>query len=259
LELAGKCQLACIMCPFGDGAFDDSMQGMMSWGVAKDALEQARKMGALSVKCNFRGEPGLAKRTLSAAVKYAKELGYVEVSMNTNLTAFSKKRLANLADLGLDLMIVSVDGATAETYESIRINGDFKKLMENLRYLQTLPNRPKIRINFCEQDKNRHEVHDMEWRFATLCDELRINSIRSDNSGERKKCSQPWQRLVVMHDGQVGGCCSNWSNEAVVGRFPERSLQELWDGGPRSQLLHYAADPNSGGPCKGCLVGDSYK
>ena len=263
LELAGKCQLACVMCPFGDhedgtGSFDDSKQGMMSRDMAKEALEQARKMGAMSVKLNFRGEPGLAQR-LAAAVRHAKALGYVETMINTNLTAFSERRLKDVVDAGLDLMIVSVDGATKEAYESIRINGDFKKLLANLRYLNTLPNRPRIRINFTEQDRNRHEVNDMEWRFASLCDEIRINPVRSDSSGKRKKCPQPSQRLVIMWNGQVGGCCSNWNNEAVVGKFPEHSLQEIWDGAQRQQLLQTAADPNRGGPCKGCLVGDSYR
>ena len=163
-----------------------------------------------------------------------------------------------MVDAGLDLMIVSVDGATAETYESIRIKGDFVKLMDNLHYIHTLPYPPRIRINMTVQDKNRHEVEMMEGIFGHLCDEIRFNAIRSDNSGERKKCPQPSQRLVIMWDGQVGGCCSNWRNEAVIGQFPEQSLREIWDGTQRRGLLHYAADPNRGGPCKGCLVGDSY-
>jgi MoaA/NifB/PqqE/SkfB family radical SAM enzyme len=259
LELAGKCQLACVMCPFGEGTFDDSKQGMMPWSMAKAALEQAREeMGALSVKLNFRGEPGLAPK-LIAAVKYAKELGFVETIVNTNLTSFSKRRLKAVADAGLDLMIVSVDGATAETYESIRINGDFEKLMANLRYLNTLPNRPRIRINMTVQYKNRHEAGMMDEVLGDLCDEIRFNPIRSDNSGERKKCSQPFQRLTVMWDGQVGGCCSNWNNEAVVGKFPEQSLQEIWGGKERKDLLFSATTPGRWSPCRGCLVGDSYK
>lgn len=257
LELSGKCPLRCVMCPFGDGAFDETCQGMMPWSVAKAALDQARELGAMSLKPNFRGEPGLSPILINT-VKRAKELGYTEILMNTNLTTFSKRRLKALCDAGLDLMIVSVDGATKETYEAIRINGNFEKLMENFHYLNELPNTPRLRINFTVQAKNRHEVAAMEWKFRNLCDEIKFNSVRSDNSGERKKCGQPWQRLTVMWDGQVGGCCSNWSNEAVIGKFPERSLERIWQGMERQRLLHTAADPNRGGPCKGCLVGDSY-
>ena len=258
IELAGKCQLRCVMCPFGDhedgtGSFDH--QGMMPRDMAEKALREARSNGALSVKLNFRGEPGLSPYLIDM-VRLAKGLGYVEVMLNTNLTAFSQRRLRELCEAGLDKLIVSVDGATKETYEAIRINGDFDRLCANLADLQ---GRTHIRIQMTAQDKNRHEVALMQEKFGPLCDELTFNSVRSDNSGERKQCPQPWQRLVVMWDGQVGACCSNWENEAVIGRYPDQSLKQIWQSQKRKDLLHFARDPNRGGPCQGCLVGGGYK
>lgn len=258
LELAGRCQLACVMCPYGEGTFDDTKQGMMSPFLAEEALKQARAGGALSVKLNFRGEPGLSPYLIEMT-QMAKRLGFVETMINTNLTAFSHRRLRELADAGLDILIVSVDGATKKTYESIRINGDFHKLRDNLAYVRSLPNRPKVRIQMTVQDKNRHEAALMREVFGPYCDEMRFQPVRHDNLGKRKKCPQPSQRLVIMWDGQVGACCSNWNNEAIIGKFPKQSLQEIWDGQRRKQLLYYAANPNRGGPCKGCMVGASYK
>ncbi len=251
------------MCPFGNhgdgkGEFDESLQGMMSPVMAVKALSQAKDGGALSVKFNFRGEPGLSKM-LESLVYAAKNVGFVDVMINTNLTSFTPPRLTKLADAGLDQIIVSVDGATKETYESIRIKGNFERLVKNLEHIQTLRNKPKVKIQMTVQDKNRHEVEMMKEVFGHLCDEFSFNPVRSSNKGERKQCPQPWQRLVIMWDGQVGACCSNWRNEAVIGKFPEQSLKEIWDGEQRKQLLYFAKDPNRGGPCKGCLVGGSYK
>jgi radical SAM protein with 4Fe4S-binding SPASM domain len=246
------------MCPFGEGTFDDSKQGMMSRPMAREALNQARTMGALSVKLNFRGEPGLSPLLLDA-VRHAKTLGYVEVMINTNLTSFSKRRLKALCDAGLDLMIVSVDGVTKEIYEAIRVNGDFDKLLENFRYLNSLPNTPRIRINFTVQDRNRHEAIDMNWRFGSLCDEIQFNPIRSDNSGERQRCGQPFQRLIVAWNGQVFACCNSWENQYPVGQFPEQTLTEIWNGERLKTLQGYAKTPEQGPPCDTCLVGCSYK
>lgn len=258
VELAGKCQLACTMCPYGTGAFDESKQGMMPADMALDVLTQARHGGASSVKLNFRGEPGLA-HSLINMVQYAKALDFDEISINTNLTAFSYRRIHELCEAGVDLVIVSADGATKKTYEAIRKNGSFPKLLDNLKALYSHPKRPRVRVQMVVQEKNKDEVGLAKELFGPLCDELKFQRVRSDNSGERKRCPQPFQRLVVMWDGSVGACCSNWENEAIIGRVPDQSLKQIWKSKPAEMLRAMARDPGSAEPCKSCTVGGSYK
>ena len=263
IELAAKCQLACTMCPYGTGSFNEDLQGMMSPEMARVALKQARDGGALSCKLNFRGEPGLAPR-LDEMVRLAKRLGFIEVAINTNMTAFSLRRLHQLATSGLDLMIVSVDGATKATYESIRINGEWEKLMRNLEFLRAMPCRPRVRIQMVEQKSNAHEKGDMQRVFGRLCDELVFQQVMDRGAGEgrsgaRKRCPQPWQRLIVAWDGTVFGCCSNWNNEYPLGNIKTETLQEIWRGERMQELRKLAAKPASGFPCKDCTVGSSYK
>lgn len=258
IELSGKCQLACTMCPYGEGTFDAGKQGMMSEDMACEALDQAWYGGASSIKLNFRGEPGLSP-LLIPMVKEANAYGFTEVAINTNLTAFSPRRLRELCDAGLDLLIVSVDGATAETYEAVRVNGDFEKLCGNLLIMRAFPRRPRLRVQMTVQDRNRHEVPLMRRKFGRIADELTFNPERHDNSGERKLCPQPSQRLVVMWDGAVGACCHNWDKEAVIGRFPQQSLQEIWDSPEARELRRKAAKPEMGEPCRSCKVGSSYR
>ena len=263
IELAAKCQLACTMCPYGTGAFNEDLQGMMEPEMARMALHQARQGGALSCKLNFRGEPGLAPR-LDEMVRVAKQMGFVEIAINTNLTAFSLRRLHQLAAVGLDLMIVSVDGATKDTYEAIRVNGDFAKLMSNLEFIRAMPKRPKVRLQMVVQDNNRHEKDEMERVFGHLCDELVFQEVRDRGAGEgtdgqRKRCPQPWQRLIVAWDGTVFGCCGNWANEFPLGNIKHESLQEIWHGDRMRELRDMAAKPEQGFPCRDCTVGASYK
>ena len=258
IELAGRCQLACTMCPYGTGEFDDSLQGMMPRKMAILAIHQASEGGSSSIKLNYRGEPGLYP-DLPFMIKFAKEKGFVEVAINTNLTAFSCRRLKEVANAGLDLLIVSVDGATRETYEKIRINGDFEKLRSNLSFIRALGKRPRIRVQMVVQEENRHEVSQMRKVFGPLCDELVFQNIRSSNKGERKRCPQPWQRLIVAWDGTVFACCSNWQNEWPLGNIKETSLKDIWKGRRLRELRMRAAHPESGFPCVTCKVGASYK
>lgn len=261
IELSGKCQLACTMCPYGTGDFDTNMQGMMPREMALEAIDQAVEGGAMLIKFNFRGEPGLSP-ILIDMVKHAKDRGIIETMINTNLTAFSKRRLVQLCEAGLDLMIVSIDGATKETYEKIRVKGNFEKLMENLFLINAL-SFPKIRLQFVEQEANKHETETFKELFYPFADEIVIQKIRNRGSGEgslgeRTRCHQPWQRLVVAWDGNVFACCGNWNNEYPVSKFPVRSLKDAWQG---SALRHlrYQASHFTEHPCKECTVGSSYK
>lgn len=258
LELSGKCQLACIMCPYGTGDFDDKMQGMMPPEVSAEAIVQAVIGGAKSIKFNFRGEPGLSPDLINA-VTVAKGLGVHETSINTNLTAFSHRRLDELAKAGLDLIIISIDGATVATYEKIREGGNFSKLMSNLVHLHNIPKKPKIRIQFVEQEANRHEVQRFIKDFGYFADELSIQQVRESNQGERVRCPQPYQRLIVAWDGKVFACCSNWANEWPVGQFPNETLGDIWNGSSRLRELRHRATHFNHDPCQSCTVGGSYK
>lgn len=33
----------------------------------------------------------------------------------------------------------------------------------------------------------------------------------------------------MWYDGSVPLCCDDWADKHIVGKFPERSLPELWD------------------------------
>ena len=260
IEVAGKCQLACTMCPYGTGEFDESKQGMMDREICEMALIEGAKYGAKSVKLNYRGEPGLCSY-LDEAVSLANGLGYIEVAINTNLTAFSTRRLQKVCNAGLDLIIISMDGATKKTYESIRINGDFAKLVDNLEWLNVYRidhPKPKVRIQMVVQDKNRDEIGLMQ-KYRMWCDEMVFQRLRQDNSGERKRCPQPHQRLIVGWDGECYSCCSNWNKEWPVGKYPDQSLAEIWEGARANELRRISAHPESGYPCDKCLVGGSYK
>lgn len=263
VELAGKCQLACTMCPYGTGDFDKSKQGMMPLDMAREVLQQARAGGSHSVKLNFRGEPGLSKN-ITHCIHYAKRtLKFTEVIINTNLTAFTAQRVRDICHAGLDLCIVSIDGATRETYEKIRVNGDFDKLLKNLRVLNSNIYKPKIRLQMVVQEENRHEIEAFELQFSDLCDEIVFQEVRDRGAGEgfegeRTRCPQPWQRLVVAWDGRVFACCGNWDNEYSLGWFQDMTLKECWDSDAMENLRGYATNFNCF-PCKQCTVGSSYK
>jgi radical SAM protein with 4Fe4S-binding SPASM domain len=57
----------------------------------------------------------------------------IRVTTNTNFTLVGARRAERLVGCGLHALHVSIDGATAPTYESIRIRGRFDRVLANLR------------------------------------------------------------------------------------------------------------------------------
>jgi radical SAM protein with 4Fe4S-binding SPASM domain len=79
------------------------------------------------------GEPLLAP-DLFEMVAYATARG-CRVGFNTNATLLTRRRAERLVDAGLAWLHVSLDGATAATYEAIRDGARFETVVANLRGL----------------------------------------------------------------------------------------------------------------------------
>jgi radical SAM protein with 4Fe4S-binding SPASM domain len=79
------------------------------------------------------GEPLLHPRFFDM-VGYAATRG-IRVSTNTNMTVLTPAQAAACVASGLHTMHVSLDGATAESYETIRVRARLDKVLRNLRRL----------------------------------------------------------------------------------------------------------------------------
>ena len=83
-----------------------------------------------------------------------------------------------LADLNLDEIVVSIDGVTETTFESIRVGSNFKRVYDNAKNLNNQfdlagvrPKRTKMQTVL--QARNRHELYD----FVPLARDLGFSAI----------------------------------------------------------------------------------
>ena len=82
------------------------------------------------------GEPLLHPRFLDM-VRHAKERG-LRAEVTTNALLLSPELAAGLLSAGLDQLVVSIDGATAETFSRVRPGASLKRVVENVRKLHDL-------------------------------------------------------------------------------------------------------------------------
>ncbi|MCP4135908.1 MAG: radical SAM protein [bacterium] len=275
IELSDACNLQCKMCVHGFGTSKNV--GFMDEKLTRDIIAQCAEIGVCSIKFNWRGEAALNKY-LPEAVKFAKEKGILEVQFNTN--GLPPKQYHNIliqcAENGLDRIIFSVDGFSKETYESIRIGGDYDALLKNIHQLRDWKKtnnaaKPFVRIQMVRSKENAHEVDDFIAYWKPLVNDVRISDIMDRGQGGqlavgdqvttgRARCPQPFQRMIVAKDGRVSPCCGDWDQEYILGDAKEEGLLDLWTG-EKSQYLREIQNKkelNTVAICKKCYVKESY-
>ena len=129
----------------------------------------------LKIGLSGAGEPFLNKDMIPI-IRHARA-GGASVLTTTNFTLCGKL-LEDLVSSGLNLIKISLDAATAETYERIRGRDFFGRIIDDVRRLQEIKRRrgsrtPYIRLQFVLQRDNLDEAP----RFARLAHELGADSV----------------------------------------------------------------------------------
>jgi radical SAM protein with 4Fe4S-binding SPASM domain len=129
------------------------------------------------------GEPMMHPRFFDM-VRHAAEQG-IAVSCNSNLTLLNEARAERCVTSGLHELHVSLDGATAETYESIRTGGRFSRVITNILRVQEarrrlLSDTPVVILTMVVMRRNLHELPDL----VRLAHDLSIRSLFVQHLGQ---------------------------------------------------------------------------
>ncbi len=161
LETTTKCNLSCIMCPRTNLSTHPTLQDPNRWNRVlsleeyKTILRQFDRLQ--SIRLHGLGEP-LTNPNLSEMVSLASSRK-IKVDFTTNATLLTSTMSSDLIKSGLSHLTVSLDGATPETYETIRVGACFETVIENLLQLarqKKLLNKltPFLSINTVITNKN---------------------------------------------------------------------------------------------------------
>jgi MoaA/NifB/PqqE/SkfB family radical SAM enzyme len=126
------------------------------------------------------GEPLLHPR-LFDMIALAKSAG-CRVGLTTNGMGLDQEAGRRLLDSNLDLLSISIAGATKETHEGIRISSDFSVMLENLRALLKLragraSNAPKVELSYLMTKTNIAELP----QAVELAASLGVNELYAIN------------------------------------------------------------------------------
>ncbi len=191
------------------------------------------------------GEPLLHRQT-PEMIRYAKDKKIEHVRLSTNLSLnLTDDYIERLVRSGLDELIVSLDGTSADTYSKYRVRGDFELVSRNMMRIQETKKRlglttPEVVWQFLVFKHNEHQIgraqaEYREWgadrldlfgaempekEFAegfepSTIPEYNQYHPQHPNQIEMKRykksdipCSWLYGVLVLNPNGKVSSCCS---------------------------------------------------
>ncbi|HOT36959.1 MAG TPA: radical SAM protein [Candidatus Latescibacteria bacterium] len=262
VEPTNVCNLHCPLCPSGNGTLRRK-RGYMDFDLFRRAIDEISGKSLMVLLWN-QGESFL-HRDFLRMVRYASEHGLYTLASTNGHYLNSPEEIVRS---GLDSLIISLDGATPETYTRYRVGGDFDRVIHGIRQLAATKRRlrsklPIIHVQFILFRHNLHELEKIRelaaslgadkvtYKTAQVYDgkeaedflprEPRFRRYQSVNGEVVSKaaargsipnrCRTLWVQPVLNWDGTVTPCCFDKHGDFAVGYLSEETtLRRIWHG-----------------------------
>lgn len=255
IESSTLCQLDCKEC-----YMRKSDNGTMGYGYLKADVFQKfldENSYVKKIELSNSGEAFLnpdMEKILRLACERNVEINF---SAGVNFNDVSDSVLEALVECKVNKMTLSIDGASQEIYSLYRKNGNFDRVIENIKKLNAIKKRmdseyPKLTWQFILMQHNQYEAEkasemakelNMDIRFKLnwakeefvpydsdkLCEVTGLNYFtRTDYNAHNEKnyyvssiCKQMLFSPQINWDGRLLGCCTVFKNDWGVNVFKE--------------------------------------
>jgi len=270
IEPVSACNLRCIMCFQIDKSFtsNNNFMGNMEIDLFKKIIDEAVEGGTKAITLASRGEPTLHPK-LGEMLEYCSGK-FFELKINTNGTKLNDKLIHQILKSGVTDMVFSIDSYTKKDYESIRIQGVFETVLNNVKRFKEIkeklyPNSKcatrvsGVRVDK-KQDPNTFKDFWKEYVDHVVIIEMQNRWDTYNNPKEiagTRPCEYLWERMYVWYDGICNPCDADYKSELSVGSIQEKSIHEIWHGQKYTELrnMHSSGKRNMVFPCDRCPNG----
>lgn len=248
IEITNACNLKCSMCY---NRLMKRKKGFMDSNTFKLILKNAKEIGIEMVGLYTTGEAFLHPQIFDF-IKLARKNGFEYVYLTTNGNLLNEKKIKDILKSGLNSIKFSIDGTSKESYEKIRIGGNFNTLYDNIRMLKKMrdemKSKLKIYASFVLTNENYHELRGFKKFWKKFVDEVMIVIISNQSNLQtnefnrfipkelkdkmvkgRDYCNLLWNRIIVTYDGKFTICPEDFEAELVYGDIYEESMKDAWN------------------------------
>lgn len=288
LETSSVCQLRCPVCPTGNGSNKNKAVG---WGYLKfeDFRDFVEKNPSVKyIELSNWGEMFLNPELKDIIVYAAEKNISLTANNGVNLNHASDEVLECLVKYKFRSIMVSIDGATNETYRIYRQGGNFDNVIINIKkinhYKKVYNSKyPKLKWQFIIFGHNEHEIPiaekmakelDMDFllklnhtpSYSPVKNQELVKRHIGINASSRtefrknykrnylKPCLQLWISPQINWDGKLLGCCVN--KDFDFGNVFEKGFKnciESEDYIYTKNMVMGIAEPRKDLPCYNCI------
>jgi MoaA/NifB/PqqE/SkfB family radical SAM enzyme len=269
VESTSFCNLRCVMCPTGLGTITRP-KGYMDLDLYRRIVDEVAPQ-APAIVLHSWGEPLMHPR-LFDMIRYARERDlWVETS--TNVTLLTAERARRAIDAGLSQLFLAIDGVTRETYERVRVGGNFDTTLRNVEALLELKRRTGSRLRIVLQiiamRETEAEVREFVRRW-TRPEVDQVNVKHLDTWGDqdervsahaiereappvRRPCPNLWYHGYIFWDGSLVSCERDYDLRTPLGNVRDGVLA-AWHGEAMQRLRRMHVEGNYAAPaCAKCV------
>ena len=185
LAIDNSCNLSCPSCRTEQIFFKSGKQLKMRLELANKILDFVKKQDqTVRIHIGSDGDP-FASLVYRYFIQQSKDLDNVRFTVQTNGLLVKKmyRRFQSLFDK-LDILNISIDGATKPTYEKLRRGGQFENIISNLDFLSNIDRKFQVQLHMVVQQDNWQEMPKMlELGKKYKVDRIYFNKIENWNTG----------------------------------------------------------------------------
>jgi len=267
IEPTSVCNFRCIMCYQSDKSFSNKSKGFMSnmsLDLYKKVIDEVEgKVEAITLAT--RGEPTLNK-DFKKMLNYSNKK-FLALKINTNASMLDENMIHAILSTDIQSIIFSVDAADKETYEKIRVNGKFDKIMKNLKLFAQIrkdhysKSKHIVKMSGVKISKNQ-SMKSMERQFKELADVIAFvnyspweSAYDNEPNDLKHACKELWTRMFVWADGKVNPCDYDYKSVLSKWNAKDTSISDIWNSREYNDLRqkHLNKKRNTIEPCVRCL------
>lgn len=246
VQTIGGCNAACPMCAMSSPLIRQSQKGKMPLDLFIKIIDEcSAQEHCQEIALYLQNEP-LLDPELALKVRLTKDRSRQRLSTRivTNGYLLDPNRIEELLDAGIDVISISLNAFTAQTYAKVMPGLEFARTLKNVEHLlERKGPELMVTLTFMVTAANEHEIKEAiaYWsQRGVLCGAYGIGtmsgavpnfvSIRAKSAPavQQKECYMPLESISILTNGDVLLCCTDWARESISGNISHQSLHDIW-------------------------------